>query len=840
MGQFSWMTMDTGEQIGSQDENTITVTMFDDKGNTWVESQYDGYGVFGGKDYYDLIAEMNGYDKSNFKDFTVEKGWGSNDKPDELRTVGIMISSQIENKHAPKGTYKFPGLMEHYNVEERKDHDFSIEAEHDPNQSWYVDEEGDVFPYAKGGLTQHDNPPYYSVKLINWDRNINRVSGRFRTEEEAKNKAKQLKEKYKGRSGYFVEITFYDEQYNAEELDFAKGGRVISIDRLVKKLERAYPDISMRENEDSISIFEHWPTDRNGDALFNQNWWEFDPQEKKYKTGVIKHFYNFLDRNGYWVEFQNPEHVKIWKHDNYAKGGYIKIGLDRDKAERFLRQSDYYGKYHEDEDELGGESGKFIFDKKSDGHDALYELQTEGINIIDTNLDDYAKGGKTKHWKDDKYWADYTDIGIYSMDRNRSNSISEEEFYNIGKDIVDTQFKGDIGNAWDSIVKGKPIHKFRKGRHFRKGGEISRDKLLKMEGDEIMDYYWENTTNHYKSLNNKELSRVYRHWFANEGYSLEELESVERDEMIWDLIEDEKRYKKGYENTETKEDKEEVIDELFYFDDYAKGGVTEKDQQAIIQEGTEIEYVDEDGDYAAIIGYQEFFGRNMYYIWFNGKMVHSSITYKSMLRKLNQLKEDYKLEYKGAKYAKGGLIDNTIHPYLLQQKVGKQVKTIKGLTEDEDRKITDEMLKKNNQQVSVNINYSISKDPNYYAKGGSIRRTNNSPLLRYTNYEDGWRLNLLELNPLRNQDGLKYKGNYKYGISRQGPGTKQEVWQFETLKEADKKYDELVYFSKTYSKIEKKGKIEANYAKGGEVKKKGNEMIMGGLAGLLLGIFLNK
>ena len=67
-------------------------------------------------------------------------------------------------------------------------------------------------------------------------------------------------------------------------------------------------------------------------------------------------------------------------------------------------------------------------------------------------------------------------------------------------------------------------------------------------------------------------------------------------------------------------------------------------------------------------------------------------------------------------YAKGGLIDNTIHPYLLQQKVGKQLKTIKGLTEDEDRKLTNEMLKKKNQQVSVNINYSIYKDPNYFAK----------------------------------------------------------------------------------------------------------------------------
>ena len=186
---------------------------------------------------------------------------------------------------------------------------------------------------------------------------------------------------------------------------------------------------------------------------------------------------------------------------------------------------------------------------------------------------------------------------------------------------------------------------------------------------------------------------------------------------------------------------------------YAKGGVTEKDQQSIIQEGSVIEYVDEDGDYSADIGYRDFYGKNMYYIWFNGTIVHSSITYKSMLRKLNQLKEDYNLEYRGVKYE----------------------------------------------------------------KGGSIRRTNNSSLLRYTNFEDGWIFNLVKLNPFRNNDGLRYKGNVKYGISRSGPGKKQEIWQFENLKEANKKYDELVELGKTYSKIERQGKIESNYAKGGEI-----------------------
>jgi hypothetical protein len=34
--------------------------MIDDKGNVWSEPNYDGYGNFEGKDYYELLAEMNG------------------------------------------------------------------------------------------------------------------------------------------------------------------------------------------------------------------------------------------------------------------------------------------------------------------------------------------------------------------------------------------------------------------------------------------------------------------------------------------------------------------------------------------------------------------------------------------------------------------------------------------------------------------------------------------------------------------------------------------------------------------------------------------------------------
>jgi hypothetical protein len=61
MGQFSWITQDTNKSISNLEGYTFKVVMRDNKGNRWVEKDYEGYGVFGGKDYYELVAEMNGF-----------------------------------------------------------------------------------------------------------------------------------------------------------------------------------------------------------------------------------------------------------------------------------------------------------------------------------------------------------------------------------------------------------------------------------------------------------------------------------------------------------------------------------------------------------------------------------------------------------------------------------------------------------------------------------------------------------------------------------------------------------------------------------------------------------
>lgn len=62
MGFFSFITQDTNKSICNvhSPRKTFTVYMMDDKGNLWTEDEYQGYGVFGGKDYYELLAEMNG------------------------------------------------------------------------------------------------------------------------------------------------------------------------------------------------------------------------------------------------------------------------------------------------------------------------------------------------------------------------------------------------------------------------------------------------------------------------------------------------------------------------------------------------------------------------------------------------------------------------------------------------------------------------------------------------------------------------------------------------------------------------------------------------------------
>ena len=62
MGFFSWKTQDEGKSISNEFSRfgAYKVYMIDNKGNVWIEENYEGYGTFGGKDFFELLAEMNG------------------------------------------------------------------------------------------------------------------------------------------------------------------------------------------------------------------------------------------------------------------------------------------------------------------------------------------------------------------------------------------------------------------------------------------------------------------------------------------------------------------------------------------------------------------------------------------------------------------------------------------------------------------------------------------------------------------------------------------------------------------------------------------------------------
>lgn len=142
MGEFSWHKQDTKEPIYSTRGHQSVVYMVDPRdGKAYKEEKYEGYGVFGGKDYYALLAEIN---KDNpevlqkfGEDFFDGADW-SND--DETRHLGIDLAfagTDFEDGGLSVGVI-YPILVEDYD----KWKEFIGQApESHENQGWYCDEE---------------------------------------------------------------------------------------------------------------------------------------------------------------------------------------------------------------------------------------------------------------------------------------------------------------------------------------------------------------------------------------------------------------------------------------------------------------------------------------------------------------------------------------------------------------------------------------------------------------------------------------------------------------------------------------------------------------------------
>ena len=85
MGFFSWHTCDTDRSIANNasDRPTFEVHMITPDGRVFTERDYEGYGVFGGKDFYELLAELNGLgsDRSAGIDLSFKDNSSGDDTP---------------------------------------------------------------------------------------------------------------------------------------------------------------------------------------------------------------------------------------------------------------------------------------------------------------------------------------------------------------------------------------------------------------------------------------------------------------------------------------------------------------------------------------------------------------------------------------------------------------------------------------------------------------------------------------------------------------------------------------------------------------------------------------
>jgi hypothetical protein len=114
MGQFSWISTN-GEQIRNGQKVWMAYLDENDKVQVVPEQKYEGYGKFGGLDYYEVLAKMNTL---------------------TTREDGIGISFNEIHVDEPV----FPQL---YTVEPSPDqiHNWFVECEIDPNQGWVVEDE---------------------------------------------------------------------------------------------------------------------------------------------------------------------------------------------------------------------------------------------------------------------------------------------------------------------------------------------------------------------------------------------------------------------------------------------------------------------------------------------------------------------------------------------------------------------------------------------------------------------------------------------------------------------------------------------------------------------------
>ncbi len=120
MGFFSWKTSDSKISIPNRYSSmcTFTVHMVTRDGRVFTENTYDGYGEFGGKDFYELLAEIN---------------------PGQIKTrdAGIDLAFKDNSSGEYNGNFEMPKLVEHLPITREAYPDISEEEYMEKFQRWF-------------------------------------------------------------------------------------------------------------------------------------------------------------------------------------------------------------------------------------------------------------------------------------------------------------------------------------------------------------------------------------------------------------------------------------------------------------------------------------------------------------------------------------------------------------------------------------------------------------------------------------------------------------------------------------------------------------------------------
>ena len=80
----------------------------------------------------------------------------------------------------------------------------------------------------------------------------------------------------------------------------------------------------------------------------------------------------------------------------------------------------------------------------------------EAAEMAMMHIEDMFMGGEEiEEGVEKDYWADYTDIGMFYIGIDAKHSLSDHQLEKLGEKIVKQLYGGDVGKAYDDIVRGK-------------------------------------------------------------------------------------------------------------------------------------------------------------------------------------------------------------------------------------------------------------------------------------------------------------------------------------------------------------------------------------------------